>query len=61
MLDPGRDILLLDGGDYGLCHRLARFMDPKLVPGVDIAYRPIKTKEAQNIIPPPLLTPYFRS
>ena len=49
MLDPGRDVLLLDG-DCGLCHRLARFMDPKLAPGVDIAYRLIKTNEAQNLI-----------
>ncbi len=49
MLNPGRDVLLLDG-DCGLCHRLAQFMDPKLAPGVDIAYRPIKTKEAQNLI-----------
>ena len=49
MLDPGRDVLLLDG-DCGLCHRLARFMDPKLAPGIDIAYRPIESKEAQNLI-----------
>ena len=49
MLDPGRDVLLLDG-DCGLCHRLARFMDPKLAPEVDIAYRPIESKEAQNLI-----------
>ena len=49
MLDPGRDVLLLDG-DCGLCHRLAQFMDPKLAPGVDIAYRPIESEEAQNLI-----------
>ena len=49
MLDPSRDVLLLDG-DCGLCHRLARFMDPKLTPGVDIAYRPIESEEAQNLI-----------
>jgi len=49
MLDPDRDVLLLDG-DCGLCHRLARFMDPKLAPGVDIAYRPIESEEAQNLI-----------
>ena len=49
MLDPGRDVMLLDE-DCGLCHRLAQFMDPKLAPGVDIAYRPNKTKEAQNLI-----------
>ena len=41
--------MLLDG-DCGLCHRLARFMDPKLAPGVDIAYRPIESEEAQNLI-----------
>ena len=49
MLDPDRDVLLLDG-DCGLCHRLAQFMDPKLAPGVDIAYRPIESEEAQNLI-----------
>ena len=49
MLDPGRDVLLLDG-DCGLCHWLARFMDPKLAPGVDIAYRPLDTDNAQNLI-----------
>ena len=49
MLDPDRDVLLLDG-DCGLCHRLARFMDPKLAPGVDIVYRPIESEEAQNLI-----------
>jgi len=49
MLDPGRDVLLLDG-DCGLCHRLARFMDPKLAPGVDIAYRTIESEDAQNLI-----------
>ena len=49
MLDPDRDVLLLDG-DCGLCHRLARFMDPKLAPGVDIAYRPIESEDAQNLI-----------
>ena len=49
MLDPDRDVLLLDG-DCGLCHRLARFMDPKLAPGIDIAYRPIESEEAQNLI-----------
>ena len=49
MLDPDRDVLLLDG-DCGLCHRLARFIDPKLAPGVDIAYRPIDSEDAQNLI-----------
>ena len=49
MLDPDRDVLLLDG-DCGICHRLARFMDPKLAPGIDIAYRPIESEEAQNLI-----------
>ena len=49
MLDPNRDVLLLDG-ECGLCHRLALFMEPKLGPGVDIAYRPIKSDEAQNLI-----------
>ena len=49
MLDPDRDVLLLDG-DCGLCHRLAQFMDPKLAPGVDIAYRPLESDDAQNLI-----------
>jgi len=49
MLDPGRDVLLLDG-DCGLCHRLALFIDPKLAPGADIAYRPIQSNEAQRLI-----------
>ena len=49
MLNPSRDVLLLDG-DCGLCHRLARFMDPRLVPGADIAYRPIQSEEAQGLI-----------
>ena len=49
MLDPSRDVLLLDG-ECGLCHRLALFMEPKLGPGVDIAYRPIKSDDAQNLI-----------
>ena len=49
MLNPGRDVLLLDG-DCGLCHRLALFIDPKLAPGVDIAYRPIESEDAQNLI-----------
>ncbi len=49
MLDPNRDVLLLDG-ECGLCHRLALFMEPKLGPGVDIAYRPIKSDDAQNLI-----------
>ena len=49
MLDSSRDVLLLDG-ECGLCHRLALFMEPKLGPGVDIAYRPIKSDDAQNLI-----------
>ena len=49
MLDPSRDVLLLDG-ECGLCHRLALFMEPKLEPGVDIAYRPIDSDDAQNLI-----------
>ena len=49
MLDPGQDVLLL-GGDCGLCHRLARFMDLKLALRVDIVYRPIESEDAQNLI-----------
>ena len=49
MLDPSRDVLLLDG-ECGLCHRLALFMEPRLGSGVDIAYRPIESDDAQNLI-----------
>ena len=49
MLDPSRDVLLLDG-ECGLCHRLALFMEPKLGPGGDIAYRPIKSDDAHSLI-----------
>ena len=49
MLDPSRDVLLLDG-ECGLCHRLALFMEPKLEPRVDIAYRPIESDDAENLI-----------
>ena len=46
---PDRDVLLLDG-DCGLCHGLARFIDLKLKSGVDIAYWPIESEDAQNLI-----------
>ena len=49
MLENEKDILLLDG-ECGLCHRLALFMDSHLAPGVDIAYRPIRSDEAQDAI-----------
>ena len=49
MIENERDILLLDG-ECGLCHRLALFMDSHLAPGVDIAYRPILSDEAQDAI-----------
>ena len=49
MLVPDRDVLLLDG-DCGLCHGLARFIDLKLKSGVDIAYCPIESEDAQNLI-----------
>jgi len=49
MLDPSRDVLLLDG-DCGLCHRLALFMEPRLGLEVDIAYRPIKSDDAEKLI-----------
>ena len=49
MLEKEKDILLLDG-ECGLCHRLALFMDSHLAPGVDIAYRPIRSDEAQEVI-----------
>ena len=49
MIENERDILLLDG-ECGLCHRLALFMDSHLAPGVDIAYRPILSDEAQDVI-----------
>ena len=49
MLDLNRDILLLDG-DCGLCHRLAFFMDFRLADDANIAYRPIKSNDAQKLI-----------
>ncbi len=49
MLDLNRDFLLLDG-DCGLCHRLAFFMDSRLANDADIAYRPIKSNDAQKLI-----------
>jgi predicted DCC family thiol-disulfide oxidoreductase YuxK len=49
MLDSSRDVLLLDG-DCGLCHQLAFFMDPRLAHDADIAYRPIKSNDAQKLI-----------
>ena len=49
MLDLNRDILLLDG-DCGLCHRLAFFMDSRLADDANIAYRPIKSNDAQKLI-----------
>ena len=49
MLDPNRDFLLLDG-DCGLCHRLAFFMDSRLADDANIAYRPIKSNDAQKLI-----------
>ena len=49
MLELNRDILLLDG-DCGLCHRLAFFMDFRLADDANIAYRPIKSNDAQKLI-----------
>ena len=49
MLDLNRDFLLLDG-DCGLCHRLAFFMDLRLANNAEIAYRPIKSNDAQKLI-----------
>lgn len=50
-LAPGddRDVLFLDG-DCGLCHRLATFIDRRLAPGKNLAYRPILSDDAQRII-----------
>ena len=49
MLESNRDALLLDG-DCGLCHQLAFFMDRRLAPDANIAYRPIKSNDAQKLI-----------
>ena len=49
MLGTSRDVLLLDG-DCGLCHRLAFFMDSRLASDASIAYRPIKSNDAQKLI-----------
>ena len=48
-LDSNRDTLLLDG-DCGLCHQLAFFMDSRLATDANIAYRPIKSNDAQKLI-----------
>ena len=48
-LDSNRDALLLDG-DCGLCHQLAFFMDSRLATDANIAYRPIKSNDAQKLI-----------
>ena len=44
-----RDVLLLDG-DCGLCHRLAQFIDKRKRQDVDIAFRPIESKDGQDLI-----------
>ncbi len=48
-LGKERDVLLLDG-DCGLCHRLAQFMDKRMGKEVDIAFRPIESKEGKILI-----------
>ena len=49
MLEENRDILLFDGKCI-FCHRLAFFMDKRLGRQEDIAFRPIKFKDAKNLI-----------
>lgn len=48
-LGTTRDVLLLDG-DCGLCHRLATFVDRRLRPDVDLAYRPILSADGEALI-----------
>jgi len=49
MLGQDRDVLILDG-DCGLCHRLALFINPRLIPDAKIEYRPFLSNDAQELI-----------
>ena len=44
-----KDVLLLDG-ECGLCNRLAQFIDKRRAKNTDLAYRPIESEDAQQLI-----------
>lgn len=45
-LDGSRDILILDG-DCGLCHRLAEFIDKRIMDREQLAFRPGNSEDAE--------------
>jgi len=48
-LAGGRDLLILDG-DCGLCHRLANFVDKRIVDESLLAFRTSDSDDAQSVI-----------
>ena len=46
MLEDARDVLILDG-DCGLCHRLANFIDKRIIDRELLAFRPGNSKDAE--------------
>ena len=48
-IEDGRDILILDG-DCGLCHRLANFVDRRIVDKGMLALRASDSEDARLVI-----------
>ena len=46
VLDGSRDVLILDG-DCGLCHRLAEFIDKRIMDEELLAFRPGNSEDAE--------------
>ena len=46
VLDGSRDVLILDG-DCGLCHRLAEFVDKRIMDRELLAFRPGNSEDAE--------------
>ena len=46
VLDGSRDVLILDG-DCGLCHRLAEFIDKRIINEELLAFRPGNSEDAE--------------
>ena len=46
VLDGSRDVLILDG-DCGLCHRLAKFIDKRIIYEELLAFRPGNSEDAE--------------
>ena len=46
VLDGSRDVLILDG-DCGLCHRLAEFIDKRIIDRKQLAFRPGNSEDAE--------------